>query len=65
MSEKRVRNIDVIELDEHVPPLRLEKGGEFIVEDVVENYIILRSEDGPSFMVDLPTFEVGFEAVSG
>ena len=65
MSEKRVRTIEVIELEQHNPPLRLEKGSQYIVEDVVESWIILRSEDGPSFMVDLPTFEVGFEAVSG
>lgn len=41
--------------------ITIEKGTVFFVESVLENGIILYTEDGERYMIDLDTFEDGFE----
>lgn len=62
MSEKRVIAVHDLVLDKAEPPVFLKKGTICAVEDVIEDFIILRLEDGSSCMADVPTFEVGFDA---
>ena len=61
--DKRVRTIEEIVFDRADPPVILEKGRVYGVEAVLENGIILYTEAGERFMIDLDTFERGFEAV--
>ena len=63
MNPKRVRTIEEIVFDREDPPEVLSKGSEYCVETVLENGIILYTDDGERFMIDLNTFEAGFEAV--
>ena len=63
MADRRVRTIDEIIFDNLQPPVVLEKGAEFFVEAVVEGGIILYTAEGERFLIDLNTFEAGFEAV--
>lgn len=63
MDTKRVRTIEEIVFDSVNPPEVLPKGGEYCVEAVLENGIILYTDDGDRFMIDLDTFEAGFEAI--
>ncbi len=60
--KKEVRALYDILLDKTGPGQKLEKGSVCEVEEVVENCVILRREDGSSCMVDLLDFERGFEA---
>ncbi len=62
MSEKRVIAIYDLVLDKAAPAVNIPKGTVCAVEDVIENWVILRLADGSSCMVDIPTFEVGFDA---
>ena len=41
--------------------ITIEKGSVIFVESVLENGIILYTEDGERYMIDLDTFEDGFE----
>lgn len=59
---KRVKAIREIKLDRTDPGKKLEKGETCAVEELVENWIILRRQDGCSCMVDLIDFERNFEA---
>ena len=61
---KHVRTREEIVFDKSDPPVVLEKGAVFGVAEVVENGIILVGEDGEPVMIDLYTFEAGFEALS-
>ena len=61
---KHVRTREEIIFDKLDPPVVLPKGAVFGVTDVVENGIILVGEDGEPVMIDLYTFEAGFEALS-
>ena len=61
MGEKKVRTIDDIIFENEVPPVTIPKGNVFFVESVKENGIILAAEDGEQIMIDLLTFENGFE----
>ena len=63
LKPKRVRTIEEIVFDQADPPEILPKGQEYSVEAVVDNGIILYADDGDRFMIDLVTFEAGFEAV--
>ena len=63
MADKRVRTIDDIVFESVQPPVVLNKGAEFFVEAVLEGGIILYTAEGERFMIDLRTFEAGFEAV--
>ena len=63
MSGKSVRAVNNLYLDRNLPPVRILKGMVYNVEDVVENCIILHSDGGPSFLVDMYTFEHTFEAM--
>lgn len=63
MNPKRVRTIEEIIFEQVDPPEVLPKGSEYWVESVQENGIILFTDDGDRFMIDLMTFENGFEAV--
>ena len=60
--EKKVKALYEISLDKTDPSQKLEKGDVFAVEELVENWIILRKKDGTSCMVDVIDFERGFEA---
>ncbi len=62
MEERKVIAMFDLILDKAEPPVFLKKGTVCAVEDVIEDWIILRLEDGASCMTDIPTFEVGFEA---
>ena len=62
MSEKRVIAVYDVTLDKATPPVVVPKGTVCAVEDVVENWVILRMADGSSCMADVPTFEIGFAA---
>ena len=62
MEIKRVRTVEEIVFDGVNPPVTLPKGSEYLVEAVLDNGIILYTEDGERFMIDLKTFESGFEA---
>jgi len=59
---KWVRALHSILLECTEPAEMLEKDSVCQVEDVVENCVILRREDGSSCMVDRLDFERGFEA---
>ena len=59
---KKVKAIREIKLDKTDPGKKLEKGELCAVEELLENWIILRKQDGSSCMVDLMDFERGFEA---
>ena len=59
---KKVKAIREIKLDKTDPDKKLEKGELCAVEELLENWIILRKKDGSSCMVDLIDFERGFEA---
>ena len=61
--DKRVRTVEEIVFESADPPVTLEKGRVFGVEAVLDQGIILYTEDGDRFMIDLDTFERGFEAV--
>ena len=63
MADKRVRAIDDIVFDSVQPPVVLRKGTEFFVEAVLPEGIILYTAEGERCMIDLRTFEAGFEAV--
>lgn len=63
MNEKRVRTIDEIVFDRTDSPVTLPKGSVYGVEAVLDGGIILYTEAGERFMIDLTTFESGFEAV--
>lgn len=63
MDVKRVRTIDDIVFDRADPPVTLPRGSVYSVEAVMENGIILCDDAGERFMIDLTTFENGFEAV--
>ena len=62
MPEKRVRTIDDIVFESADPPVTLPRGAVYGVEAVVEGGVILVEADGERFMIDLRTFEAGFEA---
>ena len=59
---KQVKAIREIKLDKTDPGKKLEKDELCAVEELVENWIILRKQDGSSCMVDVMDFERGFEA---
>ena len=59
--EKRVQTIDDIIFES--ANVTLPKGTAYAVENVLEQGIILRDDDGERFMIDLQTFEAGFEAL--
>ncbi len=59
---KKVKAIREIKLDKTDPGKKLEKGELCAVEELLENWIILRKQDGSSCMVDVMDFERGFEA---
>ncbi len=61
---KRVRTTQEIIFEKADPPVVLSAGAVYGVADVVENGIILVGEDGEPVMIDLYTFEAGFEALS-
>lgn len=63
MDEKRVRTVEEIVFENADPPVILPKGSVYGVEAVLENGIILHTDEGERFMIDLTTFENGFEAV--
>ena len=63
MDEKRVRPVEEIVFERAAPPVTLPKGSVYSVEAVREGGIILYTEEGERFMIDLATFEEGFEAV--
>lgn len=60
---KRVRTVEEIVFERADPPVTLPKGSVYSVEAVLEGGIILYTEEGERFMIDLSTFEEGFEAV--
>ena len=59
---RKVRTVREIKLDRTDPGKKMEKGEVCAVEEVLEEWIILRRQDGSSCMVDLIDFERGFEA---
>ena len=61
---KRVRTVEEIVFEQSDPPVTLAKGSVYGVETVLDNGIILFTEAGDRFMIDLATFEAGFEAVA-
>ena len=63
MDIRRVRTIEEIVFEQSDPPVTLPKGREYMVEAVLHKGVILYTEDGERFMIDLITFENGFEAV--
>ena len=63
MKGKSVKAVSNLYLDRNLPPVRITKGTVYNVEEVVENCIILNTDDGPSFLVDMSTFERVFEVV--
>lgn len=63
MSDKRVRTVEEIIFETADPPVTLPKGTVYCVEAVLDNGVILYNEDGDRFIIDLMTFEDGFEAV--
>ena len=62
MQDRRVRTIDQIVFENANPPAVLEKGAVYGVEAVTEGGVILYTDGGERFMIDLQTFENGFEA---
>ena len=63
MERRRVRTIDDIVFDKKDHAVTLYKGNEYEVEKVLERVIILCTDDGDRIMIDLETFENGFEAI--
>ena len=63
MERRRVRTIDDIVFEQGEQTETLHKGSEFAVETVLEKAIILCSDEGDRIMIDLETFENGFEAM--
>ena len=63
MRDKRVRTVEEIIFETADPPVILHKGIVYCVETVLDNGVILYTEDGDRFIIDLKTFEDGFEAV--
>ena len=63
MGIRRVRTVEEIVFESADPPVTLPKGSVYSVEAVLEKGIILYTDEGERFMIDLPTFEQGFEAV--
>ena len=63
MEVRRVRTIDDIVFESANPPVTLEKGAVFCVEEVLPGGIVLYNDGGERIMIDLNTFENGFEAV--
>ncbi len=59
---RKVRTVREIKLDRTDPGKKMEAGEVCAVEEVLEEWIILRRQDGSSCMVDLIDFERGFEA---
>ena len=64
MELKRVRTIDDIVFRQVDTDVTLPGNSIFFVEKVLATGIILCSETGERLMIDLETFENGFEAVS-
>ena len=62
--DRRVRTVEEIVFEKADPPVTLAKGSVYGVEAVLDNGIILYTDSGDRFMIDLATFEAGFEAVS-
>ena len=62
MNEKRVRTVDEIIFEQADPQVVLAKGSVYAVEAVLEKGVVLRTEQGERFMIDLNTFELGFDA---
>lgn len=60
---RRVRTVEEIVFEHADPPVTLAKGSVYCVEVVLEGGIILYNDEGDRFMIDLITFEKGFEAV--
>ena len=63
MEIRRVRTIDDIVFKQENETITLYKGDEFNVETVLEKGIILCSDEGERMMIDLESFENGFEAL--
>lgn len=63
MEIRRVRTIDDIVFEQENESITLHKGSIFTVETVLEKGIILCSEEGERIMIDLESFENGFEAL--
>ena len=63
MVVKRVRTVEEIVFEHADPPVTLAKGSVYCVEAVLEGGIILYNNEGDRFMIDLITFENGFEAM--
>jgi len=63
METKRVRTVEEIVFEGAEPTVTLAKGSVYNVEAVLDNGIILYTDAGERFMIDLATFEEGFEAV--
>ena len=61
---RHVRTREEIIFDKNDPPVVIPKGAVFGVANVVENGIVLIGEDAEPVMIDLYTFEAGFEALS-
>ena len=61
--DRRVRTLDEIVFETADPPVTLPKGHVYGVEAVLDNGVILYTDAGDRFMIDLSTFETGFEAV--
>lgn len=64
MERRRVRTIDEIIFGQGEESTVLPKGLELAVETVLEKGIILCSDEGERMMIDLETFEKGFEAIA-
>ena len=63
METRRVRTIEDIVFDRADPPVTLPGGSVYSVEAVLQHGVILYTDAGDRFMIDLATFEIGFEAV--
>ncbi len=63
MADRRVRTVDDIVFETADPPVTLPKGAEYFVEEVIPGGIVLYTAEGERFLIDLETFEAGFEAV--
>lgn len=61
---RRVRTVEDIVFEQSDPPVTLAKGSVYSVEAVLDNGIILYTDSGERFMIDLKTFEAGFEAAA-
>lgn len=63
MFDKRVRTVEEIIFETAEPPVTLPKGTVYNVEAVLDNGVILYTDEGDRFIIDFKTFEDGFEAV--